>query len=58
LAIQTFPIQNGYNGGLLIKGKKQRRIIFELCHQKWLKIGIIPQIRYTSLANDEKTEYF
>ena len=30
-------------------------VIFELCHQKWVKIGIIPLIRYTSTAIDEKT---
>ena len=51
-------IQNGDDGGLVIKDKKQRRLIFELCRQKWLKIGIIPLIRCNSIDNDEKSAYF
>ena len=30
-------IQNGDDGGLVIKDKKQQRLIFELCHQKMAK---------------------
>ena len=55
MGILTCPIQNGDDGGLLIKAKNLRQLIFELCHQKWVKIGIIPLIRYTSTAIDEKT---
>ena len=54
----TCPIQNCDDGGLLIKGKNLRQLNFELCHQKWVKIAIMHLIRYTSIANDEKNEYF
>ena len=53
----TCPIQNCDDGGLLIKGKNLRQLNFELCHQKWVKIDIIPLISYTSTANDEKNVY-
>ena len=55
MGILTCPIQNGDNGGLLIKAKNLRQLISELCHQKWVKIDIIPLISCTSTANDEKT---
>ena len=53
----TCPIQNCDDGGLLIKGKNLRQLNFELCHQKWVKIDIIPLISCTSTANDKKNVY-